>query len=85
MEEEEIHRAVEDAMKVNEEDEEDETEGCDEKFRLDNDVKSSADGDGHQDHASDVHLQNIDLPNLCSGGPDLLLSSSLTLASGCHY
>uniref|UniRef100_A0A7S4QCT5 ABC transporter domain-containing protein n=2 Tax=Ditylum brightwellii TaxID=49249 RepID=A0A7S4QCT5_9STRA len=85
MEEEERRRAVEDAMKMMEEDEEDEAEGRDEEFGLDDDVKGSADGDNRQDNASDVHLRNIDLPNLRGGGPDLLVSSSITLASGRRY
>ena len=37
------------------------------------------------DSSADVHMNNLDLPNLRGGGPDLLRSASLTLARGRRY
>ena len=37
------------------------------------------------DNMLDVHLQNIDLPNLRGGGPDLLTNANVTFARGRRY
>lgn len=37
------------------------------------------------DSSADVHINNLDLPNLRGGGPDLLRTASLTLARGRRY
>lgn len=41
--------------------------------------------DAALDNSADVHIKNLDLPNLRGGGPDLLQNSSLTLARGRRY
>lgn len=41
--------------------------------------------DAANDNAADVHIRNLDLPNLRGGGPDLLQNASLTLAKGRRY
>ena len=37
------------------------------------------------DNAADVHFTRFSLPNKKGGGPDLLVDSNLTLASGRRY
>jgi len=41
--------------------------------------------DAAADNSADVHIKNMDLPNLRGGGPDLLQNASLTLARGRKY
>ena len=41
--------------------------------------------DAANDNSADVHIRNLDLPNLRGGGPDLLQNASLTLAKGRNY
>jgi ABC-type dipeptide/oligopeptide/nickel transport system ATPase subunit len=41
--------------------------------------------DAAVDNSADVHIKNMDLPNLRGGGPDLLQNASLTLARGRRY
>lgn len=41
--------------------------------------------DAANDNSADVHIRNMDLPNLRGGGPDLLQNASLTLAKGRRY
>jgi ATP-binding cassette subfamily F protein 3 len=41
--------------------------------------------DAAADNSADVHIRNMDLPNLRGGGPDLLQSASLSLARGRRY
>ncbi len=41
--------------------------------------------DAAADNSADVHIRNMDLPNLRGGGPDLLQNASLTLARGRRY
>jgi ATP-binding cassette, subfamily F, member 3 len=41
--------------------------------------------DAANDNSADVHIRNLDLPNLRGGGPDLLQNASLTLAKGRRY
>ena len=74
-EEEERRRAIEDAMKMLEDD-----EGGDGKDGGDAELLDLA-----IDNARDVHLSDFDLPNLRGGGPDLLSGANLTLAHGRRY
>lgn len=74
-EEEERRRAIEDAMKMLEDD-----EGGDGKDGGDAELLDLA-----NDNARDVHLSDFDLPNLRGGGPDLLSGANLTLAHGRRY
>ena len=74
-EEEERRRAIEDAMKMLEDD-----EGGDGKDGGDAELDDLA-----NDNARDVHLRDFDLPNLRGGGPDLLSGANLTLAHGRRY
>ena len=74
-EEEERRRAIEDAMKMLEDD-----EGGDGKDGGDTELDDLA-----NDNARDVHLRDFDLPNLRGGGPDLLSGANLTLAHGRRY
>lgn len=82
MEEEERKRAIDDAMRMMEDD---------------NDAGSGrGGGDGEMredmaevttavDNAADVHFTNFNLPNKRGGGPDLLTDATLTLAGGRKY
>lgn len=46
---------------------------------------SSEDALDSRDHSADIHITNLDLPNLRGGGPDLLINSQLILARGRRY
>ena len=74
-EEEERRRAIEDAMKMLEDD-----EGGDGKDEGNTELDDLA-----NDNARDVQLRDFDLPNLRGGGPDLLSGANLTLAHGRRY
>ena len=61
-------------------------------FFQDGDDIEDADGenpeellDAATDNSADVRIQNMDLPNLRGGGPDLLQSASITIARGRRY
>eukprot|EP00559_Dactyliosolen_fragilissimus_P005911 CAMPEP_0184861498 /NCGR_PEP_ID=MMETSP0580-20130426/6172_1 /TAXON_ID=1118495 /ORGANISM="Dactyliosolen fragilissimus" /LENGTH=875 /DNA_ID=CAMNT_0027359019 /DNA_START=64 /DNA_END=2691 /DNA_ORIENTATION=+ len=41
--------------------------------------------DAAADNSADVHIRNMDLPNLRGGGPDLLQNASITIARGRRY
>jgi len=69
-EDEDRRRAIEDAMKMLED------EGDDGDAELE---------DLANDNARDVHIRDFDLPNLRGGGPDLLSGASLILAHGRRY
>lgn len=72
MEEAERKRAIQEAMDVMNEDDDDENNP--EEYL-----------DAAADNSADVHIRNLDLPNLRGGGADLLQNASLTLARGRRY
>lgn len=72
MEEAERKRAIQEAMDIMNEDGDDENNPEDYL-------------DAATDNSADVHIRNLDLPNLRGGGADLLQNASLTLARGRRY
>ena len=79
LEEEERLRAIEDAMKIMEEEE---NMG---KLPGGGGDEDMAELTTASDNAADVQLVNFNLPNRKGGGPDLLSGANLTLASGRRY
>ena len=81
LEEEERLRAIEDAMKIMEEEENmGKVPGCGGGGDEDMAELTTA-----SDNAADVQLVNFNLQNRKGGGPDLLSGANLTLASGRRY
>eukprot|EP00804_Cyclotella_cryptica_P025861 CCRYP_002715-RC/>CCRYP_002715-RC protein AED:0.07 eAED:0.07 QI:78/1/1/1/1/1/8/355/851 len=77
MEEEERRRAIDDAMRMMQ----DEQEGRDDRDAR----EEMAEIVNAADNAADVHFTNFNLPNRKGGGADLLVDASLTLAGSRRY
>jgi len=79
MEEGERKRAIQEAMDI--------LDNIDDNASKPGDKTKNPDDylDAAEDNSTDVHLKHFDLPNLRGGGPDLLQNASLTLARGRRY